>query len=317
MATPIVIASQLDDRLNNLVRQRVPDARIVEVAPGAINALPDEAEVLFVRPFRPLGVDLSAPPPTGWPFGVRWIQLASAGIDFYPDWLFAGPVVTSARGTAAEPIAEFALATIFAAAKHFPNAWIHQVEDWKWQPVTLLHGSTLGIFGFGAIGEALARKALALGLRVITVRRTDADPGIAGVERVADIGELFALSDHVVLAAPATAATHHVVNAEVLARAKPGLHLVNVARGSLIDDAALLAALEQGQIALASLDVTEPEPLPAGHAFYSHPRVRLSPHTSAISPRIFESLADRFIQNLAAWRRGETLIDVVDASRGY
>ncbi|KAF0812643.1 Hydroxypyruvate reductase [Andreprevotia sp. IGB-42] len=313
----IVIASQLDDRLNNLIRAQVPDARVVGVAPGVPDTLPDDAEVLFVRPFRPFGVDLNGPPPKGWPFGVRWVQLASAGIDFYPPWLFDGPVVTSARGTAAEPIAEFALAAILAAAKHFPHTWISQASDWKWQPVTLLAGSTLGIFGFGAIGQALARKALALGIKVITVRRSDADPGIEGVERVADIGELFALSDHVVLAAPATAATRHIVNQQVLARAKPGLHLVNVARGSLIDDAALLTALAQGQIALASLDVTEPEPLPPGHPYYSHPQVRLSPHTSAISPRIFDDLASRLVQNLAAWRSGAALTDVVDPARGY
>ncbi|GAB7127646.1 D-isomer specific 2-hydroxyacid dehydrogenase family protein [Silvimonas sp. JCM 19000] len=317
MSDAIVIASQLDDRLNQLVRERVPGAQVIEVAPGAIHALPTEAEVLFVRPLGPHGVDLSAPPPPGWPFGVRWVQLASAGIDFYPGWLFDGPVVTSARGTAAEPIAEFALATIFAAAKHLPDAWIHQASDWKWQPVTLLQGSTLGIFGFGAIGQALARKALALGFKVITVRRTDAEPEVPGVQRVADIGALFAQADHVVLAAPATAATRHIVNAQVLAQAKPGLHLVNVARGSLIDDDALLGALAAGKIALASLDVTEPEPLPADHPYYSHPRVRLSPHTSAISPGIFANLADRFIQNLQAWRSGATLTDVVDPQRGY
>ncbi len=93
---------------------------------------------------------------------------------------------------------------------------------------------------------------------------------------------------------------------------------MNVARGSLIDDDALLGALAAGKIALASLDVTEPEPLPADHPYYSHPRVRLSPHTSAISPGIFfANLADRFIQNLQAWRSGATLTDVVDPQRGY
>ncbi|MEF7613547.1 NAD(P)-dependent oxidoreductase [Aquincola sp. MAHUQ-54] len=127
-------------------------------------------------------------------------------------------------------------------------------------------------------------------------------------------------ADHVVLAAPGTPQTRHIVDAAALAHARPGLHLVNVARGSLVDQDALLAALDAGRIDSASLDVTEPEPLPAGHPFYTHPRVRLSPHTSAISPAQQTALVDKFVRNLARFDAGERLEDLLDAqrrARGY
>ena len=238
------------------------------------------------------------------------------GIDFYPDWLFEGPVVTSARGSSAVALAEFALAAMLAAAKRLPDIWIDGPERWTPTPLTLIEGQTLGLVGFGSIGEALAPRARALGMEVLAARRSDRPITAPGVERV-DLATLFARSDHVVLAAPATAQTEHLVNAALLAHAKPGLHLINVARGALIDDDALLAALDDGRVSQASLDVTHPEPLPAGHRYYSHPRVRLSPHTSVHTPQTRINLAAKFAENLDRYRQGAPLADVVDPSRGY
>ncbi len=124
-------------------------------------------------------------------------------------------------------------------------------------------------------------------------------------------------ADHLVLAAPATDATRHIVNRELLAEAKPGLHVINIARGSLIDNDALLDALANGRLGGASLDVTEPEPLPAGHPFYRHPRIRLSPHTSAIGPHNTAELARKFVRNFSAFTQGTALEDLVDLRRGY
>ena len=107
------------------------------------------------------------------------------------------------------------------------------------------------------------------------------------------------------------------MNRAVLARAKPGLHLVNIARGALIDDDALLEALDDGRVSQASLDVTHPEPLPAGHPYYSHPRVRLSPHTSVHTPQTRINLAAKFADNLSRFHQGAPLDDVVDLARGY
>ena len=305
----LVVASQLNAAFNTAFAERLPDVDILALPPGPPAALPHAAKVLIAAPFRKAGGSLPPVPPPGWPFDVRWVQLVSVGIDFYPTWLFDGPVVTSARGSSAVALAEFALAAIFAEAKQLPKIWIDKFEQWAPTPISLVSGKTLGLVGFGSIGEALAPRARALGLKVLATRRSATPIAAEGVEQLTDLGDLFARSDIVVLAAPATPETIHMINRAVLARAKPGLHLINVARGALIDDDALLAALDDGRVGRASLDVTHPEPLPYNHAYYGHPRVRLSPHTSVHTPDTRQNL-DRF-------RQGAPLEDVVDTARGY
>lgn len=313
----LLIASQLNAEFNAALSTRVSDADILALPPGSPAALPRQAEILVAAPFRKAGGALPGEPPAGWPFDLRWIQLVSVGIDFYPDWLFDGPTVTSARGSSSVALAEFALAAIFAAAKRLPEIWIDRAEAWAPSPLRVIQGQTLGIVGFGAIGEALAPRARALGLNVMAVRRSDRPITVPGVVRVCDIGTLFECCDHIVLAAPATAETEHLVNRALLTRARHGLHLINIARGALIDDVALLEALDDDRLSLATLDVTHPEPLPSGHPFYAHPRIRLSPHTSVHTPQTRSNLAIQFAENLRRFRQGAPLTDVVDLARGY
>ena len=309
----VIIASQLAEPFNDAVRALLPDVRVVGIPRGVPAELPDETSILIAAPIIIRGARAPEHAPSGWPFGLRWVQLGSSGIDFYPRWFFEGLPVTTARGTSSTAIAEFALAAIFAHAKRLPDIWIHDAQQWALTPLATVQGSTVGIFGFGSIGQALA-----LGARVIAVRRqTSTAPDLPGVTLVADIGELVREADHLVLAAPATAATRHIVSRELLAHAKPGLHVINVARGSLIDNEALLEALANSRIDAASLDVTEPEPLPVGHPFYTHPRIRLSPHTSAIGPHNAVELARKFARNFGAFTHGTTLEDLVDIRRGY
>jgi phosphoglycerate dehydrogenase-like enzyme len=310
----LTVASQWSEAANASLRAR--GLTVLPVPEGVPTDVPLQAQVLLLAPPFKWG-GRSAPQPPGWPFELQWVQLATAGIDFFPDWLFEGPQVTSARGVTADAIAEFALAAIFAAAKRLPEIWIDDPVQWKLSTLQRVGGATLGLVGFGAIGRALARRAPALGMRVVCVRRGDVAPEVDGVERAPNLASLFAQSDHVVLAAPGTPATQHLVNRALLAHAKPGLHLVNVARGSLIDQDALLEALDSGRVALATLDVATPEPLPAGHAFYAHPRVRLSPHTSPISPDTPERLLAKFVANLERYEAGLALDDVADRARGY
>ena len=311
------VASQLPEAFNAVFAARMPGIEIVPVPAGPPDALPDAAEILVAAPFRKAGGLLPPKPPAGWPFDLKWIQLVSVGIDFYPDWLFRGPVVTSARGSSAVALAEFALAAILASAKRLPDIWIDSAGKWAPQPLKLIQGTTLGLLGFGAIGEALAPRAQALGLDVIALRRSDQPFPVPGVRRAESLAELFAVSDHLVLAAPATDETHHVINRGTLAHAKPGLHLINIARGALIDDDALLEALDDGRVDQATLDVTYPEPLTPGHRYYTHPRVRLSPHTSVHTPDTRINLAAQFAENLARYRTGAPLVDIVDVARGY
>jgi phosphoglycerate dehydrogenase-like enzyme len=303
-----VVVSQWGEAIDATLRERLPELEVVSIPRGVPQGIPSHPHALLALPMK-VDPPSDRQPPDGWPQGLRWVQLASVGIDNYPRWLLEAPLVTTANGTSSEVIAEFALACILAANKSLPERWIASPEQWRLSAAPPLRGSVLGLVGFGGIGRALADKALALGMRVIALRRSGAPA--AGVEAARDIADLFARADHVVLAAPGTPATRHIVNREVLRQAKPGLHLVNVARGSLVDQ----SALDDGRVGRASLDVTEPEPLPAGHAFYTHPRVRLSPHTSAISAAQQDALVEKFLGNLARFRAGRPLEDVVDAAR--
>ncbi|ATE78093.1 MULTISPECIES: D-isomer specific 2-hydroxyacid dehydrogenase family protein [Pseudomonas] len=316
----LVIASQLDEDFNEVIRQRLeqthPGAKVLSVPVGVPSDLPADVSILLARPINVRGYLAPDTPPPGWPYGLRWIQVVSSGIDFYPQWLFNGPPVSTSRGSAAENIAEFALAAIFAAAKRLPEIWVHD-SQWNFSALTPLKGSTLGILGFGAIGRSLAGKAHALGIQVLALRQSQTLFEVEGVQAVRDIHELFARSDHLVLAAPLTEATRHIVDRAVLASAKPGLHLINIARGGLLDHGALLEALDSGTIGLASLDVTEPEPLPDGHPLYIHPRVRLSPHTSAISTNSRHDIADSFLANLERYLNGLALENQANVQRGY
>ncbi|MGC5702821.1 dihydrofolate reductase [Pseudomonas sp. NFXW11] len=309
------IASQLDAGFNRQLRQWLPGVEVLSLPRGLPVDLPQDVRVLLAAPHADFR---DAPePPAGWPFGLGFVQLVSSGLDYFPPWLFERLPVASARGCTAESIAEFALAAIFAAAKHLPELWIDGAEHWRQRPLGAVAGSTLGLFGFGHIARELAPKAQALGMQVLALRRSATPFEVPGVLPAADLQELFARADHLLLAAPLTAQTRHIIDAHVLAAAKPGLHLINIARGGLIHQPALLQALDSGQLSLASLDVADPEPLPDGHPFYRHPRIRLSPHTSANSPRVYLNVARLLERNLQRWQAGRPLENPVAIEPGH
>ena len=254
--------------------------------------------------------------------GVRWVHTIGTGVDRFPLDAVRGATLTCSRGVSAAPISEWTLAMMLAFEKQLPERWISEPPaQWHMADLGGLHGRTLGLVGLGGISEAVATRALAFGMRVIAYRRRAALPSpVEGIEIVGDLGKLLGEADHVVVAASATAATHHLINAERLAQMKPGAHLVNVARGSLIDQSALRSALDNGSLALASLDVCEPEPLPAHHWLYEHPKVRLSGHVSWSMPGAIPMLFDSFRSNLLRYVAGEsaeTLDGVVDLEQGY
>lgn len=314
----LVIASQMDAPFNQALRERLatihPSAQVIDVPAGVPSDLPPGATVLLARPINVRGYQAPDTPPPGWPYNLRWVQLVSSGIDAYPSWFFSGPPVSTARGSASDPIAEYVLATIFAYNKHLPDIWV-QDANWQFTALTPVRGQTLGILGFGSIGSSLAQKALALGLEVVTLRQSATPPEVPGVRSARDIHQLFNEADHLVVAAPLTPETRHLIDAKVLASAKPGLHLINIARGGLVDQDALIQALDDGVLGFASLDVTEPEPLPDGHRLYSHPKVRLSPHTSAISTQGGEALRALFVNHLQLFLDEQPLANVANPDR--
>ena len=315
---PGLIASQWSETAHALIQARRPDLPLLKLAPGAsLATLPDAARVLLARPFAL--ADRQAPAPAGWPFGLRWIQLISVGFDFYPRWLLDTPglQVSTAHGSSSETIADFVLAHILRVQLRLAERRAHQADDWRFTEAPALAGSRVGLLGFGGIGQALASRLLALGLRVKALRRVDAPLGHPGVEQARNLADLLRGTDHLVLLVPGTADTRHLIDAAALAQARPGMHLVNVARGSLVDQDALRDALNSGQVGWASLDVTEPEPLPADHWLYAHPRVWLTPHTCAISPQVQQALVDKLLRSLDHLRHGRPPESLIALARGY
>jgi phosphoglycerate dehydrogenase-like enzyme len=249
--------------------------------------------------------------------GVRWIHTIGTGVDRFPLELVGDRILTCSRGASAIPIAEWVLACMLGFEKQLPQNWISAPpERWILADLGSLHGRTLGLVGLGAIALASAERALSFGMRVRACRRKPLPSPLAAVE-IVDFGALLESADHLVLAVAATPATHNLMDSAAFARVKPGVHLVNVSRGSLVDQDALREALDDGRVALASLDVVTPEPLPEGHWLYSHPRVRLSPHISWSMPGAFERLLDTFVDNLRRYAAGEPLQGLVDLSEGY
>jgi len=249
--------------------------------------------------------------------GVRWIHTIGTGVDSFPFAVLGDRVLTCARGASAVPIAEWVLAMLLACEKNLPATWIAGRAAWKRMELGGLGGRTLGIMGLGGIGAAVAARALPFGMRVVAIRRGNTPSPVAGVELVRDLDALLGSADHLVLALPSTPETRHVIGRATLARVKRGVHLVNVSRGTLVDQDALREALDDGRVSRASLDTCDPEPLPEGHWLYTHPRVLLSPHVSWSMPGALDVFVDLLIENLRRYRAGEPLAGVVDVASGY
>jgi phosphoglycerate dehydrogenase-like enzyme len=252
---------------------------------------------------------------------IRWVHVLGAGVDGIPLDAIGDRVLTCSKGASSVPIAEYVLAVLLAHEKQLPEQWLSAPPP-AWnapQGGSLggLAGTTMALVGVGAIGTEVARRALAFGVRVLAHRRSAAPMPLDGIEAAPSLEAALREADHVVVTAPSTPQTYHLIGEESLAWVKPGAHLVNIARGPLVDTDALLAALDDGRLAKASLDVAEGEPLAEGHPLYAHPKVRLTPHLSWSSSRTGPRTIEMFVENLARWRAGEPLAGIVDPTVGY
>ncbi|MCL6640825.1 MAG: D-2-hydroxyacid dehydrogenase [Candidatus Rokubacteria bacterium] len=251
---------------------------------------------------------------------LRWIQLTSAGAEQLLPARAAlrDVVVTNTRGIHADAMADYALGVMVMLRWDFPRLLRAQAgRVWEPRLAVPLAGATVGVVGLGAIGSEIARRARAFGMHVIGIKRTPGggEPGIE-VVTAGRLREVLPRCDFVVLAVPITPATRHLLGSAELAAMKPGACLVNIARGPVVDEAALVAALRAGRLGGAALDVFEEEPLPARHPLWSLPNVTLTPHVAGEPAHYARRVADVFLDNLGRWRRGEPLRNVVDFERG-
>ncbi|OZF46445.1 hydroxyacid dehydrogenase [Rhodococcus sp. 14-2470-1b] len=253
---------------------------------------------------------------------LKWIHIAAAGVDslMFADLADSDVVVTNSRGVFDRPIAEYVLGQILAFAKDTAaSAALQQRKEWKHRETERIDDAHAMVVGTGAIGREIGRLLRAVGMRVSGVGRTarsgDAEFGV--VHASADLVQVVPDVDYLVLVAPLTEATRGVVSADVLAATKPGVRVINVGRGELLDTDALLAQMQSGHVAGAALDVFETEPLPADSPIWTTENLVVTPHMSGDARGWRGKLSALFVANFTKYARSEDLVNVVDKKLGF
>jgi D-2-hydroxyacid dehydrogenase (NADP+) len=306
--------------LAETVRRRWPELRVVHLPD--YERLPEElsdTDIFIGSSLRPDQFAYSRK--------LKWIHSTAAGVSqlMYPELRNSGVVLTNPSGIFSAPMAEHTMGLMIAMARNFPDSvrfqdrahWGQQeISD---QVLTELNGKLLLIVGFGSIGHEIARRARAFDMRVWGVTRSGHGDA-THVEKIVAVEHLEAAlpdADYIVLAAPETHETKHLIGPAEIAKMKRGARLINMGRGSLLDEAALVHALETGALGGAALDVTATEPLPAASPLWKAPQLFLTPHTSGVSDRLWQKETSLLMDLLERWFDGRELFNVVDFSRGY
>ena len=265
-------------------------------------------------------------PPDVYPLArrLRLYQSIGAGVDavLCPELIADDVPLSSEKGGVGVHLAEHAFGLLLALTRGLHTAIrtpdyglretirVDQRELWE---------QTMGIVGFGGTGRAVARRALGFGMRVLAVDIEDVapEPGVEAIWKPQRLHDLLGQSDVVVIGLPLTKATRHLFTRDLFRRMKPTAVLINVTRGEIVYGDDLLAALAEGLLWSAGLDVTDPEPLPQGHPLWTHPRVVVTPHTAGGSPRRADRIVDTFCENLRRLRAGIPLVALIDKEKGY
>jgi phosphoglycerate dehydrogenase-like enzyme len=301
--------------------EQLPDDTTITVGASAeaFRSAAADADVIFT------GMGMAPVLREIWPQAkkVRWVHSMSAGVDnlLFPDLVQSDVPLTNARGVFAESLGEFVLASMFHFAKDL-RRMVRNQEAHRWEQfdVDLLHRQTLGVVGYGEIGRAAARRAKAIGMKVLAIRRRssgDPDPVVDQSFTPGDRTQMMSLCDYVAIAAPLTPETKSMIGEAEIAAMKPAGVLINVGRGPVIHEPALIKALQEKRIRGAALDVFDQEPLPEGHPYWEMENLLLSPHCADHTSSWLEEAMDIFLRNFFRFHRGEELVNVVDKKAGY
>lgn len=256
---------------------------------------------------------------------LRWIHSRSAGLErtLFPELIASGVTLTNGSGVFSPSLGEFALAAILYFAKDFRRMIRNQMTG-LWEPfnVTMASGQTVGIVGYGDIGSAVAARVRALGMTVLGLKRHISlqykhDPVVDQIYGSNQRLEMLPRCDYVVVAAPLNEETHGLIGEAEFAVMKKNAVLINIGRGPVVSEGAMIKALSEKRIKGAALDVFDEEPLPNGHPFYTLENVLLSPHCADHTPDWLDNAMRFFLAQLERFRRGETLLNIVDKQLGY
>ncbi|TYC98877.1 D-2-hydroxyacid dehydrogenase [Arthrobacter echini] len=296
--------------------QELAEFRVVQ-SDGLARAL-DGADVLYLWDF------FSGALPAAWHAAdsLQWLHCAAAGVDrlLFPELVASDVVVTNAHGVFDQPMAEYVLGAVLHAAKGFGPLRDQQSQrDWIWREGRNIAGTRALVVGTGSIGRHTARLLRAVGIRVEGVGRvaSEHDDDFGRVHAAADLARVVGDVDWLVLVAPLTPATENLIDADVMGALPESAVLINVGRGRLLDEEALVARLRDGTLAGAVLDTFAVEPLPPDNPLWSLPSVLITPHMASNADSWLDDLAAQFERNLRLWLAGEPLPGVVDKVLGY
>jgi phosphoglycerate dehydrogenase-like enzyme len=255
---------------------------------------------------------------------VKWIHVLSAGVDkiLFPELIESPVPVTNGRGVFKDSLAEFCIASILFFAKDLRRL-VSSQEAGRWEQfdVVQIRGQVLGVVGYGEIGRETGRLARAMGMKVVAVRRraglSAKDPNLERAYPPEGLREMLGVSDYVVVSTPLTSDTRGLIGDAELLAMKSSAVIINVGRGPVIVEQAVIAALTENRIRGAALDVFDVEPLPEGHPFYKLDNVLLSPHSADHIVGWADSAMNQFIENFERFRDGQPLENVVDKKAGY
>jgi D-2-hydroxyacid dehydrogenase (NADP+) len=312
----------LPDWVVDRLRQKFPGFEIVKLTSG--KRIPDEivyTDVLLAWAIRPEHIAAAKK--------LKWIHAAMAGLTWIliPEVVHSDIVVSNSKGVHAIPMAEHTMALILQFSRRLIECHDAQRRaHWARREIyesavsfSEIYEKTICILGVGRIGSEIARRARAFGMRVLGIRK-NVDRPVDAVDAVYPphmLDEILPLVDYLVIAAPATRETSGMIGQPQFSRMKPSAFVINIARGEIVDQQALVDALKEGRIAGAALDVFQPDPLPDDHPLFSTPNLIVTPHISAISPMLWHRITDIFVKNINRFLTGKPLINQVDKQRGY